>query len=352
MLKTLTDRLREGLELAAPQAQAALQHLTAEQEPAEAKADFLAALAQKGETVAEIAAFARGLRELSTPVPLEAEMRARGILDVVGTGGDRLQTFNISTAAALVASAAGLTVAKHGNRAVTSKSGSADVLEALGIPIDLSPDEAAVWLREHRFAFLFAPRYHPAFKHIAPARKLCAARGQRTIFNLLGPLLNPARPDSILLGTPRPELCEPMAGVLRELGVRRGLVVCGQAGPEAWLDELSILGSNRVSECSPEEGLVSYLLDPEPFRTQPATLADLQGADAAANAEMARRLLRGEDRTPRRDMVLLNTAGAFLAAGRVGSLAEGRELAAATLDEGKAFDKLQELVEAGGRRGK
>src|SRR5439155_7462405 len=185
-------------------------------------------LASKGETTEEIAAFACELRAKSIKPPLDLETRSREILDVCGTGGDRLNTFNISTTVALICAAAGVTVAKHGNRAITSQAGSADVLEALGIRIDLAPAEAAASLRERHFAFFFAPHYHPAFKQIAPARKLCADRGQRTIFNFLGPLLNPARPSAQLIGVPRPELCEPVARVLESLGPRRGWVGCGE----------------------------------------------------------------------------------------------------------------------------
>src|ERR1051325_8835024 len=167
---------------------------------------------------------------------------------VCGTCGDRLNTFNISTTVAIICAAAGIAVAKHGNRAITSQAGSADVLEVLGIKIDLPPAEAARSLRERNFAFFFAPNYHPAFKHIAPARKLCADRGQRTIFNFLGPLLTPAQPSAQLVGVPRPELCEPLARVLQSLGVRRGMVVSGQVPGGAdgvrYMDELSTLGDN------------------------------------------------------------------------------------------------------------
>ena len=231
-----------------------------------AKADFLAALAQKGETPDEITAFARELREKSIPPPLDAATRSREILDVVGTGGDRLSTFNISTTVAILCAAAGVTVAKHGNRAVTSSVGSADVVEELGIKVDLSPAEAARALREHGFAFFFAPHFHPAFKHIAPARKLCAERGQRTIFNILGPLLNPARPSAMLVGVPRPELCEPMARALQSLGVRRGMVVCGSAARKR-LDELSTLGTSDVAEFYQERGFSVSSLSPELFST-------------------------------------------------------------------------------------
>src|SRR6185295_6881748 len=205
-------------------------HLADELVLAETKAGFLSALARKGETVEEIAAFARELRARSVQPTLDAETRSREILDVCGTGGDRLNTFNISTTVALIVASAGVTVAKHGNRAITSQAGSADVLEALGVRIDLTPDEAALLLREHGFAFFFAPNYHPAFRHIGPARKLCAERGQRTIFNFLGPLLNPARPTAQLIDVPKPGLCEPIARVLQMLGVRRGMVVSGRVG--------------------------------------------------------------------------------------------------------------------------
>src|SRR5204862_3184531 len=173
---------------------------------AQTKADFLTRLALKGETISEIAAFARALRAKAVQASLDAETRSREILDVVGTGGDRLGTFNISTTAAIICAAAGVIVAKHGNRAATSQCGSADVLETLGVPIALPPEEAAQSLHDHGFAFFFAPNYHPAFRNVAAARKLCAQRGQRTIFNYLGPLLNPASPTSMLVGVPRPEL--------------------------------------------------------------------------------------------------------------------------------------------------
>src|SRR5262245_38432769 len=181
----------------------AVADLIDEKASAETKADFLAALAQKGEAAEEIAAFAQELRDRSIAPPIDAETRAREILDVCGTGGDRLNTFNVSTTVGIIAASAGIAVAKHGNRAITSQAGSADVLEALGIRVDLTPEAAARSLRDHQFAFFFAQSYHPAFKHIASARRICAERGQRTIFNFLGPLLNPARPSAQLVGVPR-----------------------------------------------------------------------------------------------------------------------------------------------------
>ncbi|MBI3415308.1 MAG: anthranilate phosphoribosyltransferase [Verrucomicrobia bacterium] len=384
------------------------------------KANFLTALACKGETTGEIAAFARELRARSIVPPLDAEIRAGEILDVCGTGGDRLNTFNISTTVALVVASAGVTVAKHGNRAITSQSGSADVLEALGIPVELSPEQAVASLREHHFAFFFAPKFHPAFRHIAPARKLCAGRGQRTIFNFLGPLLNPARPTAQLVGVPRPELCEPIARVLQTLGVRRAMVVSGEVAPIRTfppfdfeptnrlqmirvvdkcgtsrllpisdavslakqkqailaevapnadppacllvalsdlervgksdpqklkrLDELSTLGNNSIAEFYQERGFTTSMLSPEQFPLQLASLADLLGGNSAANAEIIRRLLSAEDRGPKRDAVLLNTAAALFVAGKTKSMLDGWEMAAELIDSGRAQKKLWALA--------
>ncbi len=350
MLDELTRQLAAARPLGDEQVILAVEQLTDENIPAAVKAGFLAALAQKGETPDEIAAFARALRDKSIPPPLDAETRAGEILDVVGTGGDRLGTFNISTAAAILCAAAGVTVAKHGNRAVTSRAGSADVLEALGVRIDLTPAEAARSLRERRFAFFFAPAYHPAFKHIAPARKLCAERGQRTIFNFLGPLLNPARPSAMLVGVPQPEWCGPLARVLQSLGVRRAMVVCGKvqsgegAGQTATLDELSTLGQNTIAEFYQERGFATSTLPPEQFPLQRAVLADLLGGDRKTNAEIVRHILRGDERGPRRDAVLLNAGAALFVAGKAKSVIAGWDLAAATIASGKAAAKLAELA--------
>jgi anthranilate phosphoribosyltransferase len=344
VLEQFIFQLVNAQPLADEQVRLAVEQLTDETVSAANKAAFLAALAQKGETPGEIAAFARALRKKSIQPPLDAEIRAREILDVVGTGGDRHGTFNISTAAAIICAAAGVTVAKHGNRAVTSKAGSADVLEALGVRIDLAPAEAARSLRERHFAFFFAPAYHPAFKHIAPARKLCAERGQRTIFNFLGPLLNPARPSAMLVGVPQPEMCEPIARVLQSLDVRRAMVVCGSVAAAGHLDEFSTLGPNTIAEFYQERGLAVSVLSPEQFPLQRATLADLIGGDRHANAEIVRRLLRGKERGPKRDVVLLNAAAALFVAGRTGSLVAGWDLAAEMIDDGRASAKLAELA--------
>jgi anthranilate phosphoribosyltransferase len=205
-------------------------------------------------------------------------------------------------------------------------------------------------LRRHNFAYFFAPKYHPAFRHIVPARKLCAERGQVTIFNFLGPLLNPARPTAMLLGVPRADLCEPVAHVLQSLGVRRAMVVCGavhdETGALRHLDELSPLGPTTIAEFYQERALTCSTLSPEKFSIQPATLADLRGGDRATNAAIIRCVLSGEDRGPKRDAALLNAAAALFVASRVRSLSEGWELAAAVIDDGRAKAKLQELVSA------
>ena len=371
--RNFISQLIAGQVLSGAQVHDAIAGLVREDVPAETKADFLVALAQKGESLQEIAAFASVLRDMAVPVPLDPQTRAHEILDVVGTGGDRLNTFNISSTASLLCAAAGVTVAKHGNRAATSAAGSADVLEALGIPLHLSPAAAATELREHGFAFFFAPNYHPAFKHIGPARKLCAARGQRTIFNFLGPLLNPVRPTAMLLGVPRPDMCEPIARVLQTLGVRRAMVVCGEvplggtdggkqkganaggasqpaghpgqpAQPIAQLDEISTLGETTVAEFYQERGFTVSKFNPENFPLQPAALADLVGGDKLANAETARRILGGDERGPKRDAVLLNAAAALFVAGACKSLVEGWELGGRLIDEGRAAKKLQSLI--------
>jgi len=344
VIESLIPQLRDRQELAEAQVHQAVEWLADPALEAGPKADFLTALAQKGETPGEIAAFARALRAKSNPVPLHPATRAGEILDIVGTGGDRLGTINISTTAALICAAAGVIVAKHGNRAITSQAGSADVLEALGIRTDLTPAEAAEMLRERGFAFLFAPNYHPAFQHIGPARKVCAARGQRTVFNLLGPLLNPARPSAMLMGVPRPEFCEPLAMVLQSLGVRRAMVVCGQVGEAGHLDELSTLGANTIAEFYQERGFTVSTTLPEQFPLQPAILDDLVGGDKFANAEIVRRILSGAEQGPKRDAVLLNAAAALFVAGKTKSQAEGWDMAGETIDSGRAAAKLAELV--------
>ncbi len=307
------------------------------------KADFLTALARKGETVGEIGGFAGELRKLSVQPVMSQKMRDGEILDVCGTGGDRLNTFNISTTVALLAAAAGVVVAKHGNRAITSQSGSADVLEELGIQINLTPDQAIDALERHNFAFFLAANYHPAFKHIGPARRLCAERGQRTIFNFLGPLLNPVRPSAQLLGVARADLCGSVAEVLQGLGIRRAMVVSGDAGEGRWLDEFSTLGDTHITEFYQSRAMSSSVVAPQDFLMNPAQLGDLAGGDRSQNARILRAILSGEERGPKRDAVLLNAGAALFVAAKTKSILEGIDLAAELIDSGSAIKKLNQI---------
>jgi len=338
----LTQRLREGHTLSQHDVADAVELLTSPEDSPETKAEFLTALADKGETTREIAAFAAELRQRSIPVPVDDATRARTIIDLCGTGGDRLNTFNISTAVALLCAAAGLTVAKHGNRAITSLAGSADVLEALGIPVDLNPEQAAQNLREHNFAFLFAPKYHPAFQHIAPARKLCAERGQRTIFNIMGPLLNPARPSVQLVGVPRPQFCHPVAVVLQQLGLKAAMVVCGQAG-DAWLDELSTIGPSTTARFELNAEPKSGTLSPSEVNIPFATLDDLKGGDKFQNAVIIRNIFEGREQGPKRDAVILNAGAALHLARQAPTLLQAVKLANDAVDSGAAAAKVKSL---------
>lgn len=350
VLEPLIRQLAELQALTDEQVCVAINQLVDEAVPVALKAEFLSHLARKGETPSEIAAFARELRRRAIQPVIDGALRNGELLDVVGTGGDRLSTFNISTTVALLAAAAGVKVTKHGNRASTSSIGSADVIEALGIPCDMEPEAAVRSLATHGFAFFFAPKYHPAFRHIVPARKLCAANGQATIFNFLGPLLNPARPSAMLIGVPRPELCEPLALVLQTLGVRRAMVVCGEvtdgSDVHRYLDEISTLGPTTIAEFYQENALTTSTLSPEHFPLQPATLADLRGGDREHNANIIRRILSGQERGPKRDAVLLNAAAALFVAGSVPNLIGGWELAEQVIDSGRAKRKLEELTKS------
>ena len=344
MLEKFIRQLAGANHLTDEDVRLAVDQLVDEKVAVETKADFLCQLALKGETVDEIASFSAALREKSIEPPLDRNWRdAHEILDVCGTGGDRLNTFNISTTVAIICAAAGVPVAKHGNRAITSQAGSADVLEELGIKIDLEPEEVARSLQERNFAFFFAPKYHPAFRHIGPARRLCADRGQRTIFNFLGPLLNPARPTAQLVGVPRPELCEPLARVLRALGVRRGMVVSGKVDG-GFLDEFSILGENTIAEFYQERGFATSIMGVSEFPINKAVLADLAGGDRKTNAEIVRRLLSGEEHGAKRDAILLNAAAALFVANKTSGMMAGWEMAADVIDSGHAMNKLQELA--------
>jgi len=305
-------------------------------------AALLVALHMKGETVEEMVGFAEAIRGAAVPLDLHpnhmVDVSGTGrdaLVDTCGTGGDASGTFNISTATALVVAGAGVRVAKHGNRSVTSKCGSADVMEALGVNINLPPARLAVCLEEIGITFLFAPAVHSAMKYVQSARR---ELGLRTVFNLLGPLTNPAHASAQVVGVYSVALVEKLAEALSMLGLHRALVVHGLDG----LDEITITGPTRIAEL--REGTVrTYEVTPEEFGMNRGTLDEISGGDVAANAYIIRDILAGK-KSPRKDVVLLNAAAALLAAGKVDHLADALPLASKSIDSGAASEKLQALV--------
>jgi anthranilate phosphoribosyltransferase len=310
-------------------------------------AALLIALRMKGETVEEIVGFAEAIRAAAAPLPIERNdalavtgtgrdaLIEDALIDTSGTGGDASGTFNISTATAFVTAGAGVRVAKHGNRSISSKCGSADVVEALGVNIQLSPERAAQCLKQVGLCFLYAPNLHPAMKQVQAVRRELR---MRTMFNLLGPLTNPARASGQVVGVYSLELVEKLAEALSMLGLRRAVVVHGLDG----LDEITITGPTRIAEA--REGVVrSYEVEPEEFGMKRAPLEEITGGDAQENAAIIRAVLEGE-KSPRRDVVVLNAAAALTAAHRADHLEEAIPLAVKSIDSGAANEKLTALV--------
>lgn len=307
-------------------------------------AAFITALRMKGETVAEITGAARVMRDRATPIRVgrvldidreDINIDRETILDTCGTGGSGTRSFNISTTVAFVVAACGVKVAKHGNRSVSSTCGSADVLERLGVNLDVTPETVERCIDAIGLGFLFAPALHGAMKHaIGPRKEI----GIRTIFNILGPLTNPAGADRQVLGVYREGLVETLGQVLRQLGCRRGFVVHGMDG----MDEVTLTGPTRVGEIDGSEVKI-YTVEPEDFGLTRCRLADLQGGDADDNAAIVRAILDGES-GPKRDIVILNSAFALTAAGVCDTVADGIAVAAQTIDSGRALEKLQGLI--------
>jgi anthranilate phosphoribosyltransferase len=313
----------------------------------DAKAEFLTALARKGETAEEIAVFALELRARGIDPQIDPAKFGGVILDVVGTGADLSNTFNISTCTIFVAAAAGVAVAKHGNRAITSKCGAADVLTALGAKIELPPEAARQCLETAGVTFLFAPFYHPAFKAIAPVRRKLAEQKQRTVFNILGPLVNPARPTHQVIGVFDRALVPKFAEVLRLLGLKHAMVVHGDG-----LDELSTMGVNTMAELWAgriEQTERDFRVPHTSWRGVTVKPEELTGGDPATNAGIVRDVLGGRDRGARRDIVLLNTAAALVVAEKAGDFTSGWNLAAELIDSGAARERLERFVEATNR---
>jgi anthranilate phosphoribosyltransferase len=323
-------RVATGSDLTSEEAHQAMGVLLEGQAGEAEIAGFLIALKMKGETAVEIAGFARAMRDRMIVVDAGPE-----VIDTCGTGGDGAGTFNISTAVAIVMAGAGAHVAKHGNRSISSNSGSADVLEALGVRItDVSPEEAGRSIREIGIGFLFAPALHPAMKHAQPVRK---ALKTRTVFNLLGPLVNPARASAQLIGAPSLESAKLMAEALAELGTRRAFVVHGQDG----LDEITTTTATDVYEVTASE-VWKHLWKPSDFGIRTAEIASLKGGDSSCNSQMIKAIVGGEN-SARRDIVLVNAAAGLLAAGVAPDLGGGMELAKKAIDSGAAMAKLEQL---------
>jgi anthranilate phosphoribosyltransferase len=331
-MKEVIARLVDGFDLTRDEANSSMKTImSGEATPAQI-GSFLTALRIKGETVEEISEFAKIMREFASTIHPKVEGT---LVDTCGTGGDLLNTFNISTISALVVAGAGIPIAKHGNRSVTSKCGSADVLEALDVKIDLAPKTVEKIIEKVGIGFMFAPLFHGAMKHaIGPRREL----GIRTVFNILGPLTNPANADAQILGVFDRALTEKMARVLADLGVGRALVVHGLDG----LDEISTVGETQISELK-DGKIETYVVSPEDFGLERVKPEEISGGDDGYNAGLAGRILRGDEGGARQDIVELNAGAAIYVGGKVDSIIEGMEVARGSIASGSAYNKLLAL---------
>ena len=332
MIKEAIIKLSKKQDLAYAEAEAVMDEIMSGQATPVQMSAYLTALALKGETIDEITASAAGMRAHCIKL-----LHNLDVLEIVGTGGDGSNSFNISTTSSLVIAAGGVPVAKHGNRAASSKSGAADVLEALGVKITLTPERSAEILKKINICFLFAQNYHIAMKYVAPIRK---ELGIRTVFNILGPLSNPAGANMELMGVYDQSLVEPLAQVMANLGVNRGMVVYGQDS----LDEISMCASTSV--CEIRDGkFTSYEITPEQFGYERCEKGALTGGTPVENAEITKAILKGEEKGPKRQAVCLNAGAALYIAGKAASIEEGVKLAESLIDSGAALKKLEEFVE-------
>lgn len=332
MIKEAIIKLSKKQDLAYAEAEAVMDEIMSGQATPVQMSAYLTALALKVETIDEITASAAGMRAHCIKL-----LHNLDVLEIVGTGGDGSNSFNISTTSSLVIAAGGVPVAKHGNRAASSKSGAADVLEALGVKITLTPERSAEILKKINICFLFAQNYHIAMKYVAPIRK---ELGIRTVFNILGPLSNPAGANMELMGVYDQSLVEPLAQVMANLGVNRGMVVYGQDS----LDEISMCAPTSV--CEIRDGkFTSYEITPEQFGYERCEKGALTGGTPAENAEITKAILKGEEKGPKRQAVCLNAGAALYIAGKAASIEEGVKLAESLIDSGAALKKLGEFVE-------
>ena len=332
MIKEAIIKLSKKQDLAYAEAEAVMDEIMSGQATPVQMSAYLTALALKGETIDEITASAAGMRAHCIKL-----LHNLDVLEIVGTGGDGSNSFNISTTSSLVIAAGGVPVAKHGNRAASSKSGAVDVLETLGVKITLTPERSAEILKKINICFLFAQNYHIAMKYVAPIRK---ELGIRTVFNILGPLSNPAGANMELMGVYDQSLVEPLAQVMANLGVNRGMVVYGQDS----LDEISMCAPTSV--CEIRDGkFTSYEITPEQFGYERCEKGALTGGTPAENAEITKAILKGEEKGPKRQAVCLNAGAALYIAGKAASIEEGVKLAESLIDSGAALKKLEEFVE-------
>jgi anthranilate phosphoribosyltransferase len=341
-LKALIEKLRSGAALEPSDIRYAISVLVADKADDELKADFLTALHQKGETPEEIVGFVEALMERAIDPMIDPARLPGPMVDVCGTGGDGLSLFNVSTTITFILAAAGVPVVKHGNRGVTSLSGSADVLEALGIRIHLTPDEVRQSLEQYGLTFIFARAYHPAFRALAAMREHLARKNQRTIFNLLGPLLNPARPPRQLIGVFAQNLTGMFAEVLRRMGRERGWIVHGLVEGTNGMDDISISGPTIVAELEADK-VTSAVLDTQWLGLKRCPIDQLRGGNATENAATIIGILSGEDQGAKREMTVANAAGGFVVAGLARDLREGIVLAQEQIDSGRALEKLKAM---------
>jgi anthranilate phosphoribosyltransferase len=341
-VKALVEKLRAELDLNSGDVDLAVAQLLSDQVDDELKAEFLTALHKKGETAEEIVAFVGTLMKRAIDPMIDQTQLPGPMIDICGTGGDGLDFFNVSTAAMFVVAAGGAVVAKHGNRRVTSSCGSADVLEKLGVAIDLAPEQLRESLKRHGLGFVFARTYHPAFRALAAMRERLARQKMRTVFNLLGPLLNPARPTRQLIGVFDPRLTGIFADVLQQMGHERAWIVHGLGDDGVGMDDISICGATTIAELT-DGKVTSAVMDVSWLGVPRAAVSELQGGDARQNAETIEGILSGEIRDAKREMTVVNAAGGFVVAGLVRDLKEGIELAREEIDSGRGLEKLRAL---------
>ena len=341
-MRMLIEKLQAGIDLSPDDIGYGVAVLLSPTAPDDMKAQFLTALHRKGESAEEIAGFARQLMNRAVDPALGTEKMAGPIIDVCGTGGDGLDLFNVSTTIMFVLAAGGAVVVKHGNRAVTSSCGSADVLEELGVVIKLSPDDLKECVERYGLGFVFAREYHPAFRALAEMRARLARQKTRTVFNLLGPLLNPARPRRQLIGVFSPRLTTIFAEVLRQLGRDRAWVVHGLGEDGTGMDDISISGATTITELI-DGRVTSAVLDVSWLGIPRAGVAELRGGNASENAATLEGILSQKITGPKRDMVIANAGGGFVVAGLASDLKDGMGLAREQIESGRALEKLRAL---------